>query len=867
MVGKRMWALAILCGSLSAVGCDDGDDEGSDAGTAGDAGEMMETDAGPVPTIPLDPDSPWPKFRANPEQTGRADVDPVDDGTSMPWVFPTGKGIFSTPVIDGAGNIYVGSADRSFYALSPDGSERWSLLTDEIIDSSALLDDMGRVYFGSGDGRLYARDRETGDEVWTFEADDPSINDAFINWFEGNVAIGTDGNLYVPNDNFCTYAIDRATGEQVWCFTTADQTWSLPAVNAATGQLFIGNNFLLGDNMFALSASNGRARWRAQAGGTVAASPMLTGLGSDDLVVMGSFDGFVRALAQGTGEEVWTFGARDHVYASPSQLSDGTIIQPAADGTIYALDPADGTVVWSFDTLEPIRSSAAVDAEDQIYVGSGEGRLFVLNPDGTLRFAMRATGDWARGGTGETVTMDDQRSDLNASVALGPTGAVVAGENGGIYFVPYDYCLRDSAMDDARCTLGPDEDLPDDGAFLYFTDRFGGPLAEPPASIEANEPLTFSLFVREGADTQLARIDSDSVTVTITPDVAATTTVSGDRTFLSLVPTAPWADAAGGTVEVRVQGDYLTNLDRDGLRFTGGEVGGSFDETFTLTVAARDEGAFALPIPAAPGDDSAIFEVSRIAAPMPTILPSYNQIGFDSIHYLVGLVEGTPGQAIAWGIGAIPAGPGGETIVDPASNVRFALEVRYDGGAITMINEEGFTIEFNGFPLPFESFRLSTRVDPMGVADASPTLTAQVVCGEIDFYGEFLQRLGFCNPTTDILLAWGASDLRPHLSGTQSAPSGLGTVAIAATSTTVTATYTGSSLVADEHNFGILLLDTATGRPVRVDYVNGTEQTAAAGGEVDTVTLTFEAGEITGEVRAYALVDAYPAAVETLTVP
>lgn len=861
-MSKRWLALVIASATAGALGCDGGGttDAGLDAASP-------PTDAGGVaPTIPLDPDAPWPKFRANPEQTGRADVEPLDDGTSMPWVFPTGKGIFSTPVIDADGNVYVGSADRSFYALAPDGTERWSLETGEIIDSSALLDDRGRVYFGSGDGHLYARDRTTGAEVWTFAADDPAVNDAFINWFEGNVAMGPDGTLYAPNDNFCTYAVSRDTGAATWCFRTSDQTWSLPAVNAASGLLFLGNNFLLGDNVFAVGAGNGRARWRARAAGTVAASPLLTGLGGDDLVVVGAFDGYVRALRQSDGVEQWTFGARDHVYASPGQLSDGTIVQPAADGTIYALDPADGSVVWSFDALEPIRSSPAIDALDRIYVGSGEGRLFVLNPDGTLRYAVRMTGEWERAGGG-TVVMDGQRSDLNASPALGPRGVVLAGENGGVYFVPYDYCLRPMGERDPRCTLGPDEDLPSDGAFLYFTDRFGGPRAMAPTTIEANEPLTFSLFVREGGDTALARIDSASVTVTIAPEIAATTTVSGDRTFLTVVPEVPWADAAGGSVTVRVQGDFLEDLDRDGLRFTGGTVGGSFDESFAFAVAARDEGALALPIPSAPGDDAAIFEIARIAAPLPTILPSYNQIGFDSIHYLVGMIEGTPDRAIAWGVGALPGDGGGPTIVDPASDVRFALEVAYDGGALTMENEEGFTIEFNGFALPFESFRVSTRADAMGVAAASPALTAQVVCGDIDFYGEFLQRLGFCNPATDVLLAWGAADLRPHEGGVASAPAGIGAVSLAASATTVTAAFEGSTLRADAHNFGILLLDMATGRPIRVDYVGGTEHTATAGGAIDTITLTFEAGAVSGAVRAYALVDAYPAAVAALTIP
>jgi hypothetical protein len=101
--------------------------------------------------VALDPRSPWPKFRRTSRQDGRSTVKPATVGGKL-WTYPTGKGIFSTPVIDGDGTVYVGSADRTFYAIDRDGRLKWSRLTGEIIDSSALLDDRGRLYVGSGDG-------------------------------------------------------------------------------------------------------------------------------------------------------------------------------------------------------------------------------------------------------------------------------------------------------------------------------------------------------------------------------------------------------------------------------------------------------------------------------------------------------------------------------------------------------------------------------------------------------------------------------------------------------------------------------------------------------------------------------------------
>jgi outer membrane protein assembly factor BamB len=54
-------------------------------------------------------------------------------------VISTEKGIFSTPLIDSDGSIYIGSADHYFYALKPDGTLIWSFETGEIIDSAPAL--------------------------------------------------------------------------------------------------------------------------------------------------------------------------------------------------------------------------------------------------------------------------------------------------------------------------------------------------------------------------------------------------------------------------------------------------------------------------------------------------------------------------------------------------------------------------------------------------------------------------------------------------------------------------------------------------------------------------------------------------------
>ncbi|MGG2362738.1 hypothetical protein ACE4Z5_27980, partial [Salmonella enterica] len=72
-------------------------------------------------------------------------------------------------------------------------------------------------------------------------------------------------------------------------------------------------------------------------------------------------------------------------------------------------------------------------------------------------------------------------------------------------------------------------------------------------------------------------------------------------------------------------------------------------------------------------------------------LPSYNQIGFDSLHYLAGMVESNATTTVGWVIGA-KLNESNETLPDPATKVLFPVEVLAKNGLLTLDNEAGFTV-------------------------------------------------------------------------------------------------------------------------------------------------------------------------------
>ncbi len=796
--------------------------------------------------IPLDSHSPWAKFRANVLQNGRSPVVPTENSLK-PWVYKTGKGIFSSPVIDGDGNCYIGSADTNFYCFKPDGTVKWQYKTGEVIDSSALLDDEGHVIVASGDAVTYCFDRETGKLVWKFTADTAQelmekygIKTWNVNWFEGNVGMRPDGNLLVPNDNCLVYSLDRETGENKAVFKANDLIWSLPSINTETGNIFFATCHQVLQNAYSYNL-DGTKRWlRGGFMGTVAATTMLTNNSKKGAVLVGGFDGYLRAMAQDSGKQLWAFGTNDHIYASPAQLSDGTIIQASTDGTLYAVNPNTGKAVWEFDTLEPIRSSPAVDGKDNIYFGNGEGKLYCINPDGTLRWSYQC--------------ISADRNDLNGSPALGFDGVYIAGESGEVFFVPYDYPLTAEGKKDSRCYTGG-ETLPLDGADLVFTTSFGALKFTPDAAISANEPVTLSLMVRKDGDNVLSALERKSVSVTISGNEGYRVEVGATNRFINIIPKEYWTPDAKGNITVTVKANYNTKLSRVGLKFFGGKKSGTIEKSFTFNVA--DSSGTGNPFTSAEDGAQSVIELSRLSMPTPSMLPSYNQIGFDSLHYFGGVVgKNSNGQSIVWVIEG-RQDESGEASIAPDAKTRYPVLLDYKDGLVTLSNYKGFKINFIGtWDMPFASYRINTALNSAGEFYKPATITAVTNCDEIKYYGPGLKLMGMSDFKTGQMFVRGACNISSRDKMTM--PDGVGTVSVEMSEAFVTAKFTGSSLKKSEHVFSIMLTD-KDGNPLPLYYTQNTSAEANENGTVSSITYTFDKGEDAGSaVNAYVMCDTYP---------
>ncbi|TFZ07979.1 outer membrane protein assembly factor BamB family protein [Ramlibacter humi] len=684
--------------------------------------------------------APWPRFRGNPAQTGRVAFQGQPGARG--WTYPpkeaadrpgnAARGIFNSPVIEAGGTIWSGDGAGRLLALSPQRDLLAKQDLPHLIDTTPLLADDG-LYLSCGDGWIYHRRKGATEATRWFQAARPT--DAFINWFEGHLALDARGRVVAPCDNRRLYLVERGEPATFWDFALDDQGWSLPCVNRH-GQMFFGNNAMrmAGDpiprpNLFGVDAGD-RTFWRYETGGSVVASPLW---GQGDWLYAGSFDGTLYAFdfsgGKLPGAPAWTLQTRDHLYASPAQLSSGTVIQAGCDGSVYALHPFSGEVLWQYDTspLNPLRSSPAVDAANRIWLGTGDGHLLVLGPDGRRLHAF-------------PLPVPGPRKAVNASPALAPAGVVIGDSEGALHHLPWP---ATAAVEQEEQAQGP---ILRPEAFLLPTDVWGVSRRGHPGAVRCGQTLCFTLDARMPGPG-----GSSQATLGLLQDVRALpekrweVALSGDRRYVLLRP----RDAQPGEeLALELQADWVVQPQRQGLRMEAGYRAGTVRNVWIVPVLPGDGAPPALP--------PAHLWLQRIVMALPGLMPSYNQIGFETLVYAITQVTAL-GQDrwLYWLTGCqVNANP------DVATRVRFPLVARYDS-ASGMLALEGHEVvsELNGFTTHMKHFGLTCWLDAAGRPGPEPCLRISYFPAGVEFYGPFLEGLGMGSADRPIEVL-GSGDMR-----------------------------------------------------------------------------------------------------------
>ncbi len=266
----------------------------------------------------------------------------VKDGKEK-WRFPlkwNSIDFWTSATIGSDGTIYVGSARTEdtdttliagFYALTPEGKEKWHYAIDAGVTSAPAIAKDGTIYVNgnvlkktasgaTAEGYLFAFNPD-GILKWRFR---------FQDWVESSPSIAADGTVYTGSKEGRVYALNPADGSKKWEFVAGDGIGGAPAI-AKNGMLYVGS---WDNNMYALTPE-GKEKWRFPVEGgfeTIGASAVI---GADGTIYFGTSTGIMYALNQ-DGTEKWRLSGFGSIASAPA-IGKDTLYIGAWNKKFYAI--------------------------------------------------------------------------------------------------------------------------------------------------------------------------------------------------------------------------------------------------------------------------------------------------------------------------------------------------------------------------------------------------------------------------------------------------------------------------------------------------------------------------------------------------
>jgi len=153
--------------------------------------------------------------------------------TTQNWVFNEGAEFNATPAIGSDGTIYIGSTNDNFYAINPDGTEKWSAEYGTWTASATAIGPDETIYFSgeTSSGGVLIAFNPNGIEKWRNALPEKAA--------QGGPAVAADGTIYLGGyeEKMIAYNPD---GTEKWAYTANGAIETVPAIDNE-GNLYFGD--------------------------------------------------------------------------------------------------------------------------------------------------------------------------------------------------------------------------------------------------------------------------------------------------------------------------------------------------------------------------------------------------------------------------------------------------------------------------------------------------------------------------------------------------------------------------------------------------------------------------------------------------
>jgi len=269
----------------------------------------------------------------------------------------------TTPAVAKDGTIYIADDKGWLYAFTDNGTQKWAKhLTESAIYSGPVIDESGYIFVGAEDNRVYKVNPADGSVVWSFTAGGK------VRW---PITFSAYSLYFVAPDGYL-YSVNKENGQEFWRYHIEAESFSHPAV-ARDGTVYVAAGKLYAFN------PDGTIKWTFNKANDLCHGPSID---SDGTIYVASQYTLYAIKPDGTekwNSSLYYYGG----YREPVIGSNGLIYINKGDGFLSGIDKSNGTVKWKAYNLRYLTIAPLVDSENRVYVAYDRYLLVLDGLSGT----------------------------------------------------------------------------------------------------------------------------------------------------------------------------------------------------------------------------------------------------------------------------------------------------------------------------------------------------------------------------------------------------------------------------------------------------------------------------------------------------
>jgi outer membrane protein assembly factor BamB len=273
------------------------------------------------------------------------------------WPVSLGAEATASVALDNDNNVYIGTSNGIFQAISPAGTVLWGYNVGAPVNASSVISSSNILYVINENGRIVSFDLNTINPSQVEYEQMYELGESVMS----SPALDDEGYMYVTTleGNLIKLDVDTSSISQMWSYSVGNSIYSSPVIGSDY-TIYFGSD---GGKAYAIN-SNGTLKWEKDLEYPVRSTAALAEFGTDnDRLYIGSDGGYLNTLSLINGVFIDKYRT-DSDIRCPILYNNNTVYFGTMDGEVIAIP----------DTVEEISLSKKTNISSQWPTFQGNNR-------------------------------------------------------------------------------------------------------------------------------------------------------------------------------------------------------------------------------------------------------------------------------------------------------------------------------------------------------------------------------------------------------------------------------------------------------------------------------------------------------------